>query len=86
MVVKEMERKVTKIGSSIGMTFPPDVLEHLNIAPGDHISIEKQSDGTVVLRKSEKIQRPTGLSADFFDVLQKTVAEYDETIKGLVDR
>ncbi|MBB5354781.1 hypothetical protein HNR43_000740 [Anoxybacillus mongoliensis] len=40
----------------------------------------------IVVKKSNKVNLPKGISKDFFDVLNETLEAYDETIKGLVDR
>ncbi|WP_332633601.1 AbrB/MazE/SpoVT family DNA-binding domain-containing protein [Halalkalibacter flavus] len=85
MAVKNMERKVTKIGNSLGVTFPAELLKRLGVAHGDDVFIEEQ-DGAIVIRKSQKVQLPKGVSDDFFDILDKNMKQYDETIKGLVDR
>lgn len=84
-VVLEMERKVTKIGNSLGVTFPGEVLKRVNIAQGDVVTIDVR-DGEIVLRKSRKINLPEGISPDFFDILNETMTEYDVTIKGLRDK
>ncbi len=78
------ERRVTKIGNSLGITFPGEVLKKINISRGDEITIDVRGD-EIILRKSRKIQLPQGISPDFFDVLNETMTEYDETIKGLRD-
>jgi antitoxin MazE len=39
-VVREVERKVTRIGNSLGVTFPQEVLEHLGISQGDAVRFE----------------------------------------------
>lgn len=38
-MVKEVERKVTKIGNSLGIALPHEVLEHLKIQPGLNVHI-----------------------------------------------
>jgi AbrB family looped-hinge helix DNA binding protein len=38
------------------VTFPKDVLQHLDIQPGEKIELEKQPDGVVTLRAA----RPVG--------------------------
>ncbi|OGO81285.1 MAG: AbrB family transcriptional regulator [Clostridiales bacterium GWC2_40_7] len=84
-VVSEMERKVTRIGNSLGVTFPNEVLKKVNIAQGDVVTIDVK-DGEIVLRKSRKINLPQGISPDFFDILNETMTEYGDTIKGLRDK
>ncbi|MFC5714405.1 AbrB/MazE/SpoVT family DNA-binding domain-containing protein [Thalassorhabdus alkalitolerans] len=85
MAVNNMERKVTKIGNSLGVTFPTELLKRLGVTHGDDVFIEEQ-DGAIVIRKSQKVQLPKGVSDDFFDTLDKNMKQYDETMKGLVDR
>lgn len=84
-VVAEMERKITRIGNSLGVTFPGEVLKKVNISRGDVVTIDVR-DGEIILRKSRKITLPQGISPDFFDILNETMEEYDETIKGLRDK
>ncbi len=85
MAVREMERKVTKIGNSLGVTFPADVLKKINVKQGDEVNVEVRN-GEIVLTKSTKVSLPKGISPDFFDVLDQTMVEYDQTLKGLKDR
>ncbi len=84
-VVYEVERKVTKIGNSLGVTFPSELLKKIEVAQGDTVIIDIRGD-EIILRKSRKVELPSGISPDFFDILQETMNEYDETIKGLRDR
>jgi antitoxin MazE len=79
------ERKVLKIGNSLGITFPMGFLNKLGIHQGDEIQMELEED-KIVIKKSKKVDLPKGISQDFFEVLNETLEEYDETIKGLIDR
>ena len=59
------------------VTFRKDVLQHLGIRPGEKIELDKQPDGTVVLRAA----RPRGKIDDFLGLLAgktKKVATLDE--------
>ena len=59
------------------VTFRKDVLQHLGIRPGEKIELDKQPDGTVVLRAA----RPLGKIDDFLGLLAgktKKVATLDE--------
>ncbi|QKS72661.1 AbrB/MazE/SpoVT family DNA-binding domain-containing protein [Paenalkalicoccus suaedae] len=80
-----MERKVTKIGNSLGVTFPADLLERLGVRQGDTVVMEEQ-DGALLIRKSQKVELPKGISPDFFDTLDANMTKYDQAIKGLVER
>lgn len=84
-VVKEMERKVTKIGNSLGVTIPQEVLEHLGISQGDvvHFAIE---NGQVIIRKKANLRLPKGIDEEFLEQMNDMINEYDQTFKNLVDR
>ncbi|WP_183241396.1 AbrB/MazE/SpoVT family DNA-binding domain-containing protein [Anoxybacillus mongoliensis] len=79
------DRKVLKIGNSLGVTFPIEFLQKLDIHQRDEIQMELENN-QIVVKKSNKVNLPKGISKDFFDVLNETLEAYDETIKGLVDR
>ncbi|EZP78219.1 SpoVT/AbrB-like cell growth regulatory protein [Parageobacillus genomosp. 1] len=79
------ERKVLKIGNSLGVTFPAEFLNQLGIHQGDEIQMELEGD-QIVIKKSKKVDLPKGISEDFFEILNETLEEYDKTIKGLVER
>lgn len=79
------ERKVLKVGNSLGVTFPMEFLNKLGIHQGDEIQMELEED-KIVIKKSKTVDLPKGISQDFFEVLNETLEEYDETIKGLIDR
>lgn len=80
-----LERKITKIGNSLGITIPHELLQKAGLQQGDDIQLEFV-DGVIQLVKSRKVSLPDGISEDFFDVLNDTVKQYDQTIKGLVNR
>lgn len=81
----QYERKVTKIGNSYGVTFPKELLKEVGISYGDQLQLE-QKDGEIIVRKNQSVQLPKGLSADFFDVLERNTQKHEETIRELVDR
>ncbi|MCM2535942.1 AbrB family transcriptional regulator [Neobacillus pocheonensis] len=84
-VVKEVERKVTKIGNSLGVTFPQEVLEHLGVYQGDEVSFHLEN-GYVSIKKKVNIKLPKGIDQEFLDQMNDMINEYDKTFKGLVDR
>ena len=85
LAVKNTERKITKFGNSLGITIPAEILKSIDATLGDEMQIEAKN-GEIVLRKSIKIALPKGISADFFDIFNKTVQQYDETFKALRDK
>ncbi|WP_141432199.1 AbrB/MazE/SpoVT family DNA-binding domain-containing protein [Bacillus sp. 03113] len=83
--MEQFERKVTKIGNSIGITLPPEVLKQVGLSQGDDVQVEVK-DGKIILRKKEQLQLPDGVDAGFMDILNEVIKEHDKAFKGLVDR
>ncbi len=85
-MVIEMERKVTKIGNSLGITMT-DALKQIGLSQGDTVHIDvKQIDGEIVIKKANKVLLPVGISTEFIETLSQVMEEYDSTLKGLKDR
>jgi putative addiction module antidote len=84
MSVKELERKVSKIGNSLGITMT-ESLKALNINLGDSVRINVRED-EIIIKKIPYVTLPEGISSDFLDVLQNAMDKYDDTLKGLKDR
>lgn len=84
--VIEMERKVTKFGNSLGITMT-DALKQIGLDLGDTVQIDVHPlSGEIVIKKSNKVTLPAGISEDFMDCLSEVIHEYDQTLKGLKDR
>lgn len=83
--MERIQRKVTKIGNSWGVTLSKELLNRINANLGDDLEIiVNENKGEIVLRKSPKV--PQGLDPRFFEVLQANVDQYYKTIEGLKDR
>ncbi|HET7627878.1 MAG TPA: AbrB/MazE/SpoVT family DNA-binding domain-containing protein [Bacillales bacterium] len=80
-----LERKVTKIGRSYGVTIPIEMLREHGIEPGDYVNV-KSVDGMISISKSRKVDLPEGISPDFFEVLERNTKKHHETFHGLKDR
>lgn len=83
--MSKIERKITKIGNSYGITVPVDMLKEAGLSYGDHVQLESK-DGEIVLRKKKDIKLPEGLSADFFEVLERNTNKHEKTVQDLIDR
>lgn len=80
-----MNRKVTRIGNSLGVTITPDALKKVGLELGDEVDVMVRSEqGEIVIRK--RVTLPEGFDPRFFDILNKNMEEYRETIEGLKDR
>ncbi len=80
-----IERKVTKIGNSYGITVPTSMLREAGLSYGDNVQLESK-DGEIILRKRKDIKLPVGLSPDFFEVLERNTNKHEKTIQDLIDR
>jgi antitoxin MazE len=47
-LLEQIERKVTKIGNSFGITLPPEFLKQVGLTQGDDVEIEVK-DGRIIL-------------------------------------
>ena len=78
-------RKLTKVGNSLGITFPVDMLKTANLAFGDELEVEFKGE-EIILRKNKNVKLPKGVDAEFMEMLSDVIKEHDEAFKGLVDR
>ncbi|WP_232436368.1 AbrB/MazE/SpoVT family DNA-binding domain-containing protein [Paenibacillus rubinfantis] len=81
-----MERKVGKFGNSLGITMT-DALKQIGLSQGDTVLIDVNQDtGEIIIKKSNKVALPDGISEDFMDTLTNVIQQYDQTLKNLKDR
>lgn len=84
-MVEQIERKVTKIGNSIGITLPSELLKRVGLAQGDDVQVEVKN-GKIILQKKEQLPLPDGVGTEFMTILNEVIKEHDKAFKGLVDR
>ncbi len=80
MAVFEVERKVTRIGNSLGVTLPQEVLKHLEIKHGDKIKFKLEENGNV------SVQKFTPIDEDFLEGFKYAFENYDDALRNLADR
>lgn len=80
-----IKRKITKIGNSVGITLPADLLKSVGLSQGDGVQIEVK-DGKIIVQKNEQLNLPDGVDAEFTKILNDVIKEHDRAFKGLVDR
>lgn len=80
-----INRKITKIGNSVGITLPADLLKSVGLSQGDGVQIEVK-DGKIIVQKNEQLNLPDGVDAEFTKILNDVIKEHDRAFKGLVDR
>ncbi|ATY86195.1 AbrB family transcriptional regulator [Kyrpidia spormannii] len=66
--MRQVRRKVTRIGNSVGITFTKDALRALGLHMGDEVELTvNESNREIIIRKAPSI--PLGLDPQFFEVL-----------------
>jgi antitoxin MazE len=83
--METIKRSTRKSGHSIITTLPPDVLTRLNIQVGDKVEFIL-NDNRVEIRKAVEDNKHMDISEDFLALVQESMAEYDEALRGLVER
>lgn len=83
--MRQIERKITKIGNSYGVTIPIDMLKEAGISYGDHVQLDLKK-GKIMMEKKKEVRLPEGVDNDFMDVLNDVIKEHHEAFKGLVDK
>ncbi|MCI1880796.1 MAG: AbrB family transcriptional regulator [Sporolactobacillus sp.] len=81
-----MERKIVKMGNSLGSTFPPEVLKHIQAKQGDEVEFIMEENGTVRIRKQNKVVLPKEVDADFIKTVTHVIDKYDRAINELAKR
>lgn len=87
--VKEITRKLTKVGNSVGVTIPSEVLEKLNAQQGDEVNFLLDDNGSITLKKKQdpiNYEFLKDLDSDFMEGLQDLFDNYDDTLRNLADR
>jgi antitoxin MazE len=67
-----MQRKIRRIGNSLGVVLPLEVLKDVNLGDGDIVEIELRKDKGEIILRNPKI---TSITSDFesrvIDVVEK---------------
>ncbi len=87
MAVKQVERKVTRIGNSLGVTLPQEVLDHLKLKQGDEVKFNLEN-GYVSFKKHKMLNVDVleDIDQDFLDGMKDLIENYDNTLRNLADR
>jgi antitoxin MazE len=80
------ERRITKIGNSLGLTLPNDALRTLDIHRGDEVQVELVGNQIIIKKAPKMIPLPEGIPANFFNVLEEEMEAHHEALKALVNR
>lgn len=86
--MKNVERKVTWIGNSLGVTLPQEVLDHIKVKHGDEIKFVLEPDGKVTIKKYVPVNFDVldEFDRDFLEGVKDLFDNYDNTLRRLADR
>ncbi|MCH5585977.1 AbrB/MazE/SpoVT family DNA-binding domain-containing protein [Shimazuella sp. AN120528] len=84
MSTVEVERKVTKIGNSLGITLPAEVLQHLKIKQGDKIVFNLEQ-GKVSFQKNHGVNMEEfeDINQEFIEGMKELFYNYEDTLRNL---
>ncbi|PEL24306.1 AbrB/MazE/SpoVT family DNA-binding domain-containing protein [Bacillus toyonensis] len=71
-----MERKLRKIGNSVGLLLPKDVLEHMNLKEGEDVEIRYDADRKEIILRNKKIPR-TSDESEIRGIVLQVLKELD---------
>jgi putative addiction module antidote len=74
--LKSMQTKLRQVGSSLGATFPKDVLDQLGLREGDMLNIVLTAEGILLSPYDPDF-------AAFLEAAEETTAEYRDALKAL---
>lgn len=76
----EVERKIRKIGNSLGVYLPSDMLKQMGAKEGDKVFISME-DGEIIVRSSEKKKDNDEFKAKVVKIIEEYMNEKDEESK-----
>lgn len=87
LAVNQVERKVTKIGNSLGITLPAEVLAHLNVKQGDEVIFHLEK-GKVSFKKRPVVNMEgfEDIDQEFLEGMKELFGNYDDTLRNLANR
>jgi antitoxin MazE len=67
-----MERKITRIGNSLGIRLPSDMLKDIHLDEGDLVEVELRKDkGEIILRNPKTTPINSDFESRVIDVVEK---------------
>jgi antitoxin component of MazEF toxin-antitoxin module len=76
----KIERTLKKVGGSVMVPIPAEILRELRWGPGLKVSVDSESDGIKVV---PAVKRP---SPEVMEFVAEFFEEYDEAMRELADR
>lgn len=79
------KKKIVKIGNSLGVIIPSNIIEEKGLTAGDPLTISLDENGDIIL-KPVKEELPEGIRPEVLDRALSMMDKYKDTLKGLQDR
>jgi antitoxin component of MazEF toxin-antitoxin module len=76
----KIERTLKKVGGSVMLPIPAEILRELRWGPGLRVSVDSEGDG---VRIAPAVKRP---SPEVMEFVAEFFEEYDEAMRELADR
>jgi antitoxin MazE len=75
-----------KVGNSLGVTIPAEIIEKIHLNQGDSVRVELDENGNIVLTPVRKIDLPQNVRPEVLDAAYHVMRKYKDTLKRLQDR
>ena len=76
----ETRRKLNKVGGSVMLPIPPEILEELTLEAGSEVRITS-GDGRIQVEPA--VRRP---SPEVVEFMRRFMGQYDKALRNLADR
>ena len=76
----ETKRRLKKIGGSVALFIPPEMLEELQLEPGAEVEVSSEP-GSIRVRRAE-----SGPPEDLVGFAQRFTKKYEEALRNLAQR
>ena len=76
----ETKRRLKKIGGSVALFIPPEMLEELRLEPGAEVEVSSEP-GSIRVRRAE-----SGPPEDLVGFAQRFTKKYEEALRNLAQR
>ena len=76
----ETKRRLKKIGGSVALFIPPEMLEELQLEPGAEVEVSSEP-GSIRVRRAE-----SGPPEDLVEFAQRFTKKYEEALRNLAQR
>lgn len=79
------KQKIIKVGNSLAVTIPADLVRECGWQAGEEVVIEGSPEYQVMIVKPKQKAKKTYLSPEFFDWLNGISSKYEKAIKELAN-